>query len=207
MAFSYTNTTFSEVKRIAPNWSMQNCYRMNQKSRCESSSDDKSLKNEIHRQRKQKALTFTYSHTSNTTCCNKSGNFCTIVTGWPDVKLTPYIGAVVLYRVLQRRDGVALHLSDGFNERASKEIERWSGKKWKRSINIFQRKLTFWPMDKKAANKQANANSQKMCWCKCGWQWKRATGICIAVNGESCHCQFIPTASFNSRICILLAAL
>lgn len=61
----------------------------------------------------------TYSHTSNTTCCNKSGNFCTIVTGWPDVKLTPYIGAVVLYLVLQRRAGVALHFSDGLdNERA-----------------------------------------------------------------------------------------
>lgn len=65
----------------------------------------------------------TYSHTSNTTCCNKSGNFCTIVTGWPDVKLTPYIGAVVLYRVLQRRAGVALHFSDGFNERAAKHIK------------------------------------------------------------------------------------
>lgn len=59
----------------------------------------------------------TYSHTSNTTCCNRSGNFCTIVTGWPDVKLTPYIGAVVLYLVLQRRAGVALHFSVGFRER------------------------------------------------------------------------------------------
>lgn len=38
----------------------------------------------------------TYSHTSKTTCCSRSGNFCTMVTGWPEVKLTPYIGAVVL---------------------------------------------------------------------------------------------------------------
>lgn len=30
-----------------------------------------------------------------------------MVTGWPDVSDTPYIGAVVLYRVLQRRDGDA----------------------------------------------------------------------------------------------------
>lgn len=46
---------------------------------------------------------YTYSQTSNTTCCNKSGNFCTIVTGCPDVSDTPYMGAVVLYRVRQRR--------------------------------------------------------------------------------------------------------
>lgn len=64
---------------------------------------------------------FTYSHTSNTTCCNKSGNFCTIVTGCPDVRLTPYIGAVVLYLVLQRRPGVVLHFSDGFKDRARVE--------------------------------------------------------------------------------------
>lgn len=47
----------------------------------------------------------TYSQTSKTTCCNKSGNFCTMVTGCPDVRDTPYIGAVVLYLVLQRRPG------------------------------------------------------------------------------------------------------
>lgn len=63
----------------------------------------------------------TYSHTSNTTCCNKSGNFWTIVTGWPDVRLTPYIGAVVLYRVLQRRAGVALHFSVGDSDRAKRK--------------------------------------------------------------------------------------
>lgn len=43
---------------------------------------------------------------SKTTCCSKSGNFCTMVTGWPDVRETPYMGAVVLYLVLQSLDGV-----------------------------------------------------------------------------------------------------
>jgi len=38
----------------------------------------------------------TYSQTSNTTCCRRSGNFCTMVTGCPDVRDTPYMGAVVL---------------------------------------------------------------------------------------------------------------
>lgn len=47
----------------------------------------------------------THSQTSNTTCCKRSGNFCTIVTGWPLVKLTPYIGAVVLYLVLHNLAG------------------------------------------------------------------------------------------------------
>ena len=28
-----------------------------------------------------------------------------MVTGWPEVRLTPYIGAVVLYVVLHSRDG------------------------------------------------------------------------------------------------------
>jgi hypothetical protein len=37
-----------------------------------------------------------YSQTSKTTCCRRSGNFCTIVTGCPDVRDTPYMGAVVL---------------------------------------------------------------------------------------------------------------
>lgn len=46
----------------------------------------------------------THSQTSNTTCCNKSGNFCTIVTGCPDVNDTPYMGAVVLYRVRHNRE-------------------------------------------------------------------------------------------------------
>ena len=40
--------------------------------------------------------TATYSQTSNTTCCRRSGNFCTMVTGCPDVRDTPYMGAVVL---------------------------------------------------------------------------------------------------------------
>ena len=31
------------------------------------------------------------------TCWRRSGNFCTMVTGWPEVRDTPYIGAVVLY--------------------------------------------------------------------------------------------------------------
>ena len=31
------------------------------------------------------------------TCWSKSGNFWTMVTGCPEVRLTPYIGAVVLY--------------------------------------------------------------------------------------------------------------
>jgi len=38
----------------------------------------------------------TYSHTSKTTCWRRSGNFWTMVTGCPEVKLTPYMGAVVL---------------------------------------------------------------------------------------------------------------
>lgn len=51
--------------------------------------------------------------TSKTTCCNKSGNFCTIVTGCPDVSDTPYIGAVVLYRVLHSLEGVDVHALAG----------------------------------------------------------------------------------------------
>lgn len=47
----------------------------------------------------------THSQTSKTTCCRRSGNFCTIVTGCPLVRLMPYIGAVVLYLVLQSRAG------------------------------------------------------------------------------------------------------
>lgn len=52
-------------------------------------------------------------YTSKTTCCKRSGNFCTIVTGCPEVKDTPYIGAVVLYRVLHSRDGVLAHSDAG----------------------------------------------------------------------------------------------
>ena len=48
----------------------------------------------------------TYSQVSKMTCCSRSGNFCTMVTTPPVVRLTPYIGAVVLNDVLQRRDGV-----------------------------------------------------------------------------------------------------
>lgn len=59
----------------------------------------------------------TYSHTSNITCCNKSGNFCTIVTGCPEVNEMPYIGAVVLYLVLQRRAGVFLHCDPWYADR------------------------------------------------------------------------------------------
>ena len=44
----------------------------------------------------ENTVSITYSHFSKTTCCNKSGKICTIVTGSPEVKLTPYIGAVVL---------------------------------------------------------------------------------------------------------------
>lgn len=40
------------------------------------------------------------------TCCRRSGNFWTIVTGLPEVKETPYIGAVVLNFVLQSLCGV-----------------------------------------------------------------------------------------------------
>lgn len=47
----------------------------------------------------------THSQTSKTTCCKRSGNFCTIVTGCPLVRLMPYIGAVVLYLVLQSLAG------------------------------------------------------------------------------------------------------
>lgn len=47
----------------------------------------------------------THSQTSKTTCCRRSGNFCTIVTGCPLVRLMPYIGAVVLYLVLQSLAG------------------------------------------------------------------------------------------------------
>lgn len=93
---------------------------------------DESNKREL--EKKQQRNLGTYSHTSKTTCCKRSGNFCTIVTGWPDVKLTPYIGAVVLYRVLQRRAGVALHFSIGFNERAAKKEKNHR----KRSINNFR---------------------------------------------------------------------
>ena len=112
------------------NWSMENWKRMNAlrlrhcnivaiiHCRIESMSKQ-SQRGKKKKVNGNKMKISTYSHTSNTTCCNKSGNFCTIVTGWPDVKLTPYIGAVVLYRVLQRRAGVALHFSDGLdNERA-----------------------------------------------------------------------------------------
>ena len=53
----------------------------------------------------------TYSHVSYMTCCNKSGNIWTTVTGFPDVKLTPYIGAVVLKVDLQSLDGVCSPLS------------------------------------------------------------------------------------------------
>ena len=41
------------------------------------------------------------------TCCSRSGNICTTVTGFPEVKLTPYIGAVVLNVDLQSLEGVA----------------------------------------------------------------------------------------------------
>ena len=50
------------------------------------------------------------------TCCNKSGKIWTTVTGFPDVKLTPYIGAVVLNVDLQSLDGVdsvVSHFADG----------------------------------------------------------------------------------------------
>ena len=40
------------------------------------------------------------------TCWSKSGNFWTMVTGWPDVRLTPYMGAVVLYVDLEKKNGV-----------------------------------------------------------------------------------------------------
>ena len=40
------------------------------------------------------------------TCCRRSGNFCTMVTGFLVVRLTPYMGAVVLKVVLHRREGV-----------------------------------------------------------------------------------------------------
>lgn len=36
-----------------------------------------------------------------------------MVTGWPEVSETPYIGAVVLYRVLQSLDGVPVHVEAG----------------------------------------------------------------------------------------------
>ena len=40
-----------------------------------------------------------------------------MVTGWPEVRLTPYIGAVVLYVVLHSRDGArfsgGLHCGGG----------------------------------------------------------------------------------------------
>ena len=45
------------------------------------------------------------------TCCSRSGNICTTVTGFPEVKLTPYIGAVVLNVDLQSLEGVAGVLS------------------------------------------------------------------------------------------------
>lgn len=51
--------------------------------------------------------------TSKTTCCSRSGNFCTIVTGWPEVRETPYMGAVVLYLVLHSLDGVPVHVVAG----------------------------------------------------------------------------------------------
>jgi hypothetical protein len=50
------------------------------------------------------------------TCCNKSGKIWTTVTGFPDVKLTPYIGAVVLNVDLQSLEGVdsvVSHFADG----------------------------------------------------------------------------------------------
>lgn len=58
-----------------------------------------------------------YSQTSKTTCWRRSGNFWTIVTGWPEVNDTPYMGAVVLYRVLHIRDGAPdpLHMSSDWD--------------------------------------------------------------------------------------------
>ena len=38
------------------------------------------------------------------TCWSRSGNFWTMVTGWPDVRLTPYMGAVVLYVDLEKKE-------------------------------------------------------------------------------------------------------
>lgn len=49
----------------------------------------------------------THSHTSKMTCCRRSGNFWTMVMGRPDVRLMPYMGAVVLYRVWQSLEGGA----------------------------------------------------------------------------------------------------
>jgi len=46
------------------------------------------------------------------TCCRRSGNFWTMVTGWPEVNDTPYIGAVVLYFVLHSRLPGAEHEGD-----------------------------------------------------------------------------------------------
>ena len=65
----------------------------------------------------------THSQTSKTTCCSRSGNFWTMVTGWPLVRLTPYIGAVVLYLVLQSRDGEP-HESLAENDRAERKVRR-----------------------------------------------------------------------------------
>ena len=45
------------------------------------------------------------------TCCNRSGNIWTTVTGLPDVRLTPYMGAVVLKVDLQSLEGVDSPLS------------------------------------------------------------------------------------------------
>ena len=53
----------------------------------------------------------TYSHVSYITCCNRSGNIWTTVTGLPDVRLTPYMGAVVLKVDLQSLEGVDSPLS------------------------------------------------------------------------------------------------
>jgi len=50
----------------------------------------------IHTDNTKAPYSATYSQTSNTTCCRRSGNFCTMVTGCPDVRDTPYMGAVVL---------------------------------------------------------------------------------------------------------------
>ena len=51
-------------------------------------------------------INHTHSHISKTTCWRRSGKIWTIVTGSPEVKLTPYMGAVVLKVDLHSLAGV-----------------------------------------------------------------------------------------------------
>lgn len=84
----------------------------------------------------------THSQTSNTTCWRRSGNFCTIVTGCPDVRDTPYIGAVVLYRVRHSLEPPHVFVLPGvrpgmFVALAGKRLERLRKPYYGKNLSLF----------------------------------------------------------------------